>query len=85
VRGDDQEDGTAGIGASIFLIAVGAILAFAVTAEISGIDIQIVGWILMAAGGLGLLLSLIFWGSWGGWWRRTYEGRDPYDDRAPPY
>jgi Domain of unknown function (DUF6458) len=70
-----------GIGVSIFLIAVGAILAFAVTAEISGLDIQIVGWILMAVGGLGLLLSLIFWSTWGGW-RRTSE--DPYD-RRPPY
>jgi hypothetical protein len=51
-----------------------------VTAEFSGIDIEIVGWILMAAGGLGLLLSLIFWRSWGGWSRR-----DAYDDRTPPY
>jgi hypothetical protein len=67
-----------GIGASIFLIAVGAILAFAVTAEISGLDIQVVGWILMAAGGLGLLLSMIFWNSWGGW------RRNPYDDGPPP-
>jgi Domain of unknown function (DUF6458) len=77
-----REEVTIGIGASIFLIAVGAILAFAVTAEISGLDIEIVGWILMAAGGIGLLLSLIFWGSWGGW-RRTPE--DPYDRRPPPY
>ena len=80
VRADDKEDGATGIGVSIFLIAVGAILAFAVTAEFSGIDIEIVGWILMAAGGLGLLLSLIFWSSWGGWRRR-----DPYDDPPPPY
>ena len=69
-----------GIGASIFLIAVGAILAFAVNAEISGLDIEVVGWILMIVGGLGLLLSLIFWRSFG--WRRTYD--DPYD-RPPPY
>lgn len=69
-----------GLGASIFLIAVGAILAFAVTAEFAGIDIQVVGWILMGAGALGLLLSLIFWGSWGGWRR---GGRNPYDE--PPY
>lgn len=70
-----------GLGASLFLIAVGAILAFAVNAEISGLDIEVVGWILMIVGGLGLLLSLIFWRSWGGW-RRTYD--DPYD-RPPPY
>jgi Na+/proline symporter len=69
-----------GIGASIFLIAVGAILAFAVNAEISGLDIEIVGWILMGAGVLGLLLSLIFWSSWGG---RRRTGASPYDE--PPY
>lgn len=46
------------IGASIFLIAVGAILKFAVTESVAGIDIQVVGVILMVAGGLGLLLGL---------------------------
>lgn len=72
-----------GIGASLFLIAVGAILAFAVTAEVSGLDIEVVGWILMGAGVIGILLSLLFWSSWGGW------RRDPYDDGPrppqPPY
>ena len=48
------------IGASIFLIAVGAILNFAVTATVAGIDIQTVGVILMIAGGAGLVLGLIF-------------------------
>lgn len=48
------------IGASIFLIAVGAILKFAVTATVAGIDIQVVGVILMVAGGIGLLLGLFF-------------------------
>jgi Domain of unknown function (DUF6458) len=71
-----------GLGASIFLIAVGAILAFAVTAEVTGIDIATVGWILMIVGAFGLLLSLIFWSSWGGvgtWRRETIVRRDPYD------
>ena len=71
-----------GIGASIFLVAVGAILAFAVTVEVSGIDIATVGWILMIVGLLGLLLSLVFWSSWGGvgtWRRETIVRRDPYD------
>jgi hypothetical protein len=72
-----------GLGASIFLIAVGAILAFAVTAEVSGLDIQVVGWILMVAGGLGLLVSLIFWNSWGGWRRGPYDGGPP--PPPPPY
>jgi len=48
------------IGASLFLIAVGAILAFAVTAEFEGIDMQVVGYILLAIGGIGLVLGLVF-------------------------
>jgi hypothetical protein len=48
------------IGASLFLIAVGAILYFAVTATLAGIDIQIVGLILMVIGVLGFVLSLFF-------------------------
>ena len=48
------------IGASLFLIAVGAILCFAVTATLAGIDIQIVGLILMIVGVLGFVVSLVF-------------------------
>lgn len=51
-----------GIGASIFLIAVGAILTFAVEADIAGIDIAVVGIILMVAGALGLLFTALIWG-----------------------
>jgi Flp pilus assembly protein protease CpaA len=47
------------IGGSLFLIAVGAILAFAVTAEVAGIDLNTVGWILMIVGALGLILGLV--------------------------
>ena len=54
-----------GIGTSIFLIAVGAILAFAVEVEVSGVDLATVGVILMIAGAFGLLLSVVFWNSWG--------------------
>jgi uncharacterized protein DUF6458 len=46
------------IGASIFLFAAGAILRYAITAEVSGIDIATVGTILMIAGVIGLLASL---------------------------
>ena len=49
-----------GIGTSIFLIALGAILKFAVNANVSGIEIATVGVILMIAGVLGLLVSLYF-------------------------
>jgi hypothetical protein len=52
-----------GIGVSVSLIAVGAILAFAVNAELSGIDIEVVGIILMIAGALGLLVTVLFLGS----------------------
>ena len=52
-----------GIGVSLFLIAVGAILAFAVNVTTSGFDINTIGWILMAVGVLGLLLSMLFWSS----------------------
>jgi hypothetical protein len=49
------------IGASIFLIAVGAILTFALEAEVGGIDLDVVGWILMAVGALGVILTLTIW------------------------
>ena len=49
-----------GIGTSIFLIAVGAILKFAVTTTVSGIELATVGVILMIVGILGLVISLIF-------------------------
>ncbi len=47
-------------GTSIFLIALGAILTFAVEAEISGLDINVVGVILMIAGAIGVVVSLIW-------------------------
>ncbi len=46
------------IGTSLFLIAVGAILKFAVTAHVAGVDLQVVGVILMIVGGAGLILGL---------------------------
>jgi hypothetical protein len=49
-----------GIGTSLFLIAVGAILYFAVDASVSGIEITTIGIILMVVGVLGLLISLFF-------------------------
>ncbi|MEO8290206.1 MAG: DUF6458 family protein [Gaiellaceae bacterium] len=74
-----------GLGVSIFLIAVGAILAWAVDVTTKGIDLNMVGVILMVVGLLGLLLSLIFWSSWGGvggWRRETVYRDDPYN--RPP-
>jgi len=49
-----------GIGTSIFLIAAGAILYFAVNADVSGLEVSTVGLILMLVGALGLVISLFF-------------------------
>ena len=69
-----------GIGVSVFLIAVGAVLAFAVNVQTSGIDLATVGWILMIAGGIGLVTTLLLFGD-GGWWgrRRTFVESDVVD------
>jgi hypothetical protein len=77
-----------GIGVSIFLIAVGLILALAVTVDTEGaVDVPMVGWILVVVGIVGMLLSLIFWSSWGGIgsYRRDTVVRDDRYDRPPPY
>jgi Domain of unknown function (DUF6458) len=68
-----------GIGTSVFLIAVGAILKFAVTASVSGIKLEVVGVILMIAGAVGLVASLL----WSASWQRRRRGemlvtREPY-------
>lgn len=69
------------IGASIFLIAVGAILRFAVTATVADVDLQVVGVILMVAGGIGLLIGIFLQANN----RRTvvYEDRG-YRQGPPP-
>jgi Domain of unknown function (DUF6458) len=59
-----------GISLSLFLIAAGAILAWAVNAEVSGIDVQAAGVILMVVGVIGFIASLVFWSSWGGFGNR---------------
>jgi hypothetical protein len=68
-----------GIGTSLFLIAVGAILYFAVDASISGLEIQTIGIILMVIGVIGLLISLFLLSSWRrGGDRPVARDRDPY-------
>jgi hypothetical protein len=47
------------IGSSLFLIAVGAVLKFAVTKHVNGVDLSTIGIVLMIVGALGLLISLI--------------------------
>jgi predicted membrane channel-forming protein YqfA (hemolysin III family) len=63
------------IGVSIFLLVVGAILTFAVKVSASGFNVNTVGIILMLAGALGLLLSLLFWSSFSPRSRRRTRGR----------
>jgi hypothetical protein len=73
-----------GLGVSIFLIAVGAILTWAVNATVSGLEIQTIGVILMVVGALGLVLSMIFWSSWAGPGYWSGRRRGGYVDDAPP-
>ncbi|MCL7460003.1 DUF6458 family protein [Micromonospora echinofusca] len=77
-----------GIGTSIFLIALGAILTFALDANLGGLNLDVVGWILMAAGVLGLIMTTLIWGRR----RRVVSTAEPVEyrrveerrDVAPP-
>jgi Na+/proline symporter len=79
---DTRED-LMSFGGSIFLIAVGLVLALAVNISVSGVDLQLVGWILAAVGALGLLVSLALY------WRRRAVVTEPppvaADDYPPRY
>lgn len=66
-------------GISIFLIAAGAILRYAVTATVSGLSLSTVGLILMLAGVLGLLIVLLRAAAWAPRSRRKVVERRPYD------
>ena len=55
-----------GLGLSLLLIAAGAILIWGVTGEVASLDVDAIGVILMVVGVVGLLLSMLFWSSWGG-------------------
>jgi len=69
-----------GIGTGIFLIAVGAILKWGVTAHVSGVSLATVGVILMVVGVIGLLISLFWLASWRDRDRGTVA-RDRYVER----
>ena len=60
-----------GFGLSILLIAVGAILRFAVSVTTSGFNLHTIGLILLIVGALGLVVSIMFWSSWGGFGGRA--------------
>jgi hypothetical protein len=62
-----------GIGVSILLAAIGAVLIWGVSYEVGGMDVDAIGWILLIVGAIGIVLSMIFWSSWGGFHRRDEE------------
>ena len=66
------------LGTAIVLLALGAILTFALRVDLNGIDLQIVGWILMIVGALGIVLEVAVWGPRS---RRRVTHTDGY---APP-
>ena len=71
-----------GIGISVFLLAVGAILAFAVDASISGLDLDTIGIILMIVGAIGLVTTMAIFGRSNLGGRRTVV-TDSYVDDGP--
>ena len=74
-----------GLGVGLLLIAVGAILVWGVTSDIGSVNEDAIGWILMIVGAAGVLLSLIFWSSWGGPGYFGGRRRERYvEEREPP-
>ncbi|WP_121157651.1 DUF6458 family protein [Micromonospora pisi] len=69
-----------GIGGSIFLIAMGAIFAFAVDVELGWLDLSVVGWVLMLAGVVGLVMTAWLWRGR----RRTVVSTPVQDTRVVP-
>jgi hypothetical protein len=72
-----------GLGVSLILIAVGAILTWAVNVDTSGFNVNTVGIILLIVGIVGALLSMVFWSSWAGPGYFTRR-RTTYVDEGPP-
>ena len=71
-----------GLGVGIFLAAIGAILIWAVNADVSGVNVHAIGWILLIVGLVGIILSMIFWSSWAG--PGYFSRRRTYVDDGPP-
>jgi hypothetical protein len=72
------------LGTSLLLIAVGAILRFAVNVTTSGFNIHTIGVILMIVGGVGFILSLLWMTMWADRRNRVVHDRVVYDDRDYP-
>ncbi|HVL82640.1 MAG TPA: DUF6458 family protein [Actinomycetota bacterium] len=71
-----------GIGVSVFLLAVGAILAWGVNIATEGVNLNTIGIILMIVGAIGLLFSLLFWSSYAPFGGRREVVRDREIDRG---
>lgn len=71
-----------GIGIGIFLVALGAILTFAVHWHIAGLDLRVVGWVLMLAGAAGVILFFAFWNRRGN--GRVVTQRQSYGPAGQP-
>ncbi|HUE61009.1 MAG TPA: hypothetical protein VMO88_15680 [Acidimicrobiales bacterium] len=69
-----------GVGTSIVVFAIGAIMKFATNVHSSSFNIQTIGVILMAVGAVGFIVSLFFWGSWGGFGGGYRRRRAVYSD-----
>jgi hypothetical protein len=74
-----------GLGVSLILIAAGAILTWGINATVSGVNIDTIGWILMAVGAIGALLSLMFWSSFWGPGYYSNRRRTTVVDDGPGY
>ncbi len=72
-----------GIGVSVFLITLGAILAFAVDVATQGVNLEMVGVILLIVGSFGLLYSLLYWNDVLPWHGRTVVRKREYRDPPP--
>jgi hypothetical protein len=69
---------------SLLLIAAGAILIWGITGELAGVNVDAIGVILLIVGAIGLLISMIFWSSWGGPGAFTRRRETYVDERPPP-
>lgn len=78
---DGWKEAAVGISISLLLIAVGAILTWAVTATVSGVDVTAVGVILMIVGAFGLVLSLLLLASWRPWGASHSHYEEHREDR----
>src|ERR1700744_243150 len=76
-----EKDNVMGVGASIIVFAIGAVLRFATTVHSSSFNVHTIGVILMVVGVIGFVLSAIYWSTWGGFGdmrrsRRVYRQSD---------